>query len=24
IKDPYENILWTTPEGGSGPNYQNL
>ncbi|MDE1885251.1 MAG: 4Fe-4S dicluster domain-containing protein, partial [Xanthomonadaceae bacterium] len=24
IKDPYENINWTTPEGGSGPNYQNL
>ncbi len=24
IKDPYENIIWTTPEGGSGPNYQNL
>ncbi|WP_306581118.1 electron transfer flavoprotein-ubiquinone oxidoreductase [Dokdonella sp.] len=24
IKDPYENITWTTPEGGSGPNYQNL
>ncbi|HEX7325418.1 MAG TPA: electron transfer flavoprotein-ubiquinone oxidoreductase [Rhodanobacteraceae bacterium] len=24
IKDPYENILWVTPEGGSGPNYQNL
>ncbi|HEX7339182.1 MAG TPA: electron transfer flavoprotein-ubiquinone oxidoreductase [Rhodanobacteraceae bacterium] len=24
IKDPYENILWTTPEGGSGPTYQNL
>ncbi len=24
IKDPYENILWTTPEGGSGPNYQSL
>ena len=24
IKDPYENISWTTPEGGSGPNYQNL
>jgi electron-transferring-flavoprotein dehydrogenase len=24
IKDPYENILWTTPEGGSGPNYHNL
>ncbi|MEO6967126.1 MAG: electron transfer flavoprotein-ubiquinone oxidoreductase [Rhodanobacteraceae bacterium] len=24
IKDPYENITWVTPEGGSGPNYQNL
>lgn len=24
IKDPYENIIWVTPEGGSGPNYQNL
>lgn len=24
IKDPYENIIWTVPEGGSGPNYQNL
>ncbi|HEU0277231.1 MAG TPA: electron transfer flavoprotein-ubiquinone oxidoreductase [Rhodanobacteraceae bacterium] len=24
IKDPYQNILWLTPEGGSGPNYQNL
>ncbi|TAM11625.1 MAG: electron transfer flavoprotein-ubiquinone oxidoreductase [Rhodanobacter sp.] len=24
IKDPYENIVWTTPEGGAGPNYQNL
>lgn len=24
IKDPYEIINWTTPEGGSGPNYQNL
>ena len=21
IKDPYEQITWTTPEGGSGPNY---
>jgi len=21
IKDPYELITWTTPEGGSGPNY---
>lgn len=21
IKDPYENILWTCPEGGGGPNY---
>jgi electron-transferring-flavoprotein dehydrogenase len=24
IKDPYEIITWVTPEGGSGPNYQNM
>jgi len=24
IKDPYAIITWTTPEGGSGPNYQML
>ncbi len=24
IKDPYQLITWVTPEGGSGPNYQNL
>jgi electron-transferring-flavoprotein dehydrogenase len=24
IKDPYAIITWTTPEGGSGPNYQAL
>lgn len=24
IKDPYGIITWTTPEGGSGPNYQDL
>ncbi len=24
IKDPYRIIDWVTPEGGSGPNYQNL
>jgi electron-transferring-flavoprotein dehydrogenase len=24
IKDPYAIINWTTPEGGSGPNYQTL
>ncbi len=24
IKDPYGIITWTAPEGGSGPNYQNL
>lgn len=24
IKDPYQIINWVTPEGGSGPNYQNL
>ncbi|MDA3914518.1 electron transfer flavoprotein-ubiquinone oxidoreductase [Oleiagrimonas sp.] len=24
IKDPYEIITWVTPEGGSGPNYNNL
>ncbi len=22
IKDPTQNIRWTTPEGGNGPNYQ--
>lgn len=22
IKDPTQNIVWTTPEGGDGPNYQ--
>jgi electron-transferring-flavoprotein dehydrogenase len=21
IKDPTQNIVWTTPEGGGGPNY---
>jgi electron-transferring-flavoprotein dehydrogenase len=21
IKDPNQNIVWTTPEGGGGPNY---
>jgi electron-transferring-flavoprotein dehydrogenase len=24
IKDPYAQITWTTPEGGSGPNYTGL
>lgn len=24
IKDPYQIINWVTPEGGSGPNYNNL
>ncbi len=24
IKDPEQNITWTTPEGGSGPNYSGL
>ncbi len=24
IKDPSQNINWTTPEGGGGPNYPNL
>jgi electron-transferring-flavoprotein dehydrogenase len=24
IKDPYRIITWVPPEGGSGPNYQNL
>lgn len=24
IKDPYGVITWTAPEGGSGPNFQNL
>jgi len=24
IKDPYEIITWTTPEGGSGPNYPSM
>jgi electron-transferring-flavoprotein dehydrogenase len=24
IKDPYEIIRWTVPQGGSGPNYQDL
>lgn len=24
IKDPLQNITWTPPEGGSGPNYFNL
>ena len=23
IKDPQHNIVWTSPEGGSGPNYPN-
>lgn len=24
IADPYQIITWVTPEGGDGPNYQNL
>ncbi len=24
IKDPRQNINWTTPEGGGGPNYPNM
>jgi electron-transferring-flavoprotein dehydrogenase len=24
IKDPYQLINWVPPEGGSGPNYQNM
>jgi electron-transferring-flavoprotein dehydrogenase len=24
IKDPSQNIDWTTPEGGGGPNYPNM
>ena len=24
IKDPNQNIDWTAPEGGSGPNYQSM
>ena len=24
IKDPAQNINWTTPEGGGGPNYANM
>jgi electron-transferring-flavoprotein dehydrogenase len=24
IKDPTQNIVWVTPEGGGGPNYPNL
>ncbi|MDF1646300.1 MAG: electron transfer flavoprotein-ubiquinone oxidoreductase [Legionellaceae bacterium] len=24
IKDPTQNIIWTAPEGGGGPNYVNM
>jgi len=24
IKDPTQNIVWTTPEGGGGPNYSGM
>ncbi|MDQ7969643.1 MAG: electron transfer flavoprotein-ubiquinone oxidoreductase [Oxalicibacterium faecigallinarum] len=24
IKDPMQNIVWVTPEGGGGPNYPNM
>jgi electron-transferring-flavoprotein dehydrogenase len=23
-KDPNQNIVWTVPEGGGGPNYPNM
>ncbi|MBH9663741.1 MULTISPECIES: 4Fe-4S dicluster domain-containing protein, partial [Burkholderia cepacia complex] len=23
-KDPTQNIVWVTPEGGGGPNYPNM
>ncbi|MFH5776670.1 4Fe-4S dicluster domain-containing protein, partial [Paracoccus sp. NGMCC 1.201697] len=22
--DPSQNIVWTTPQGGDGPNYPNM
>ena len=24
IKDPMQNIVWVTPEGGGGPNYSQM
>jgi electron-transferring-flavoprotein dehydrogenase len=24
IKDPKQNIVWVTPEGGGGPNYTSM
>ena len=24
VKDPEQNITWTVPEGGGGPNYPNM
>lgn len=24
IKDPTQNIVWVTPEGGGGPNYAGM
>jgi electron-transferring-flavoprotein dehydrogenase len=24
IKDPSQNIHWTVPQGGDGPNYPNM
>ncbi|MDP3659593.1 electron transfer flavoprotein-ubiquinone oxidoreductase, partial [Phenylobacterium sp.] len=24
IKDPSQNVVWTTPQGGDGPNYPNM
>jgi len=24
IKDPSQNIVWTVPQGGDGPNYPNM
>ena len=24
IKDPSQNITWTVPQGGDGPNYPNM
>ena len=24
IKDPTQNIVWTVPEGGGGPNYPGM
>ena len=24
IRDPFENVLWLTPYGGDGPEYENM